>query len=135
MELEDYLKNLLKLDDKTSRKYLYSNLGAGILGNTLGLSQKTSFQNLLQKRIFDKYKMTNSFMSSQNLGDKLVKGLNANGEEITNWDFDSLFGGGGILSSTEDLAKFAKAQLNFKNKELTLTRIPTFTINEKMKIG
>lgn len=134
-ELEDYLKNLLKLDDITSRKYLYSNLGAGILGNTLGLSQKTSFQNLLQKRIFDKYKMTNSFMSSQNLGDKLVKGLNANGEEITNWDFDSLFGGGGILSSTEDLAKFAKAQLNFKNKELTLTRIPTFTINEKMKIG
>ncbi len=134
-KLEDYLKNLLKLDNSTSKKYLYSNLGAGILAYTLGLSQKTSFQNLLQKRIFDKYKMTNSFMSSQNLGSKLVKGLNANGEVISNWDFDSLFGGGGILSSTEDLAKFASAQLNSRNKELTLTRTPTFTINEKMKIG
>jgi CubicO group peptidase (beta-lactamase class C family) len=134
-ELEDYLKNLLKLDNSNSKKYLYSNLGAGILGNTLGLSQKTSFQNLLQKRIFDKYKMENSFMSSQNLGSKLVKGLNENGEIISNWDFDSLFGGGGILSCTEDLAKFASAQLNHKNKELSLTRTPTFTINDKMKIG
>jgi CubicO group peptidase (beta-lactamase class C family) len=134
-EIEDYLKNLLKLENSNSKKYLYSNLGAGILGNTLGLTQKTSFQNLLQKRIFDKYKMENSFMSSQNLEGKLVKGLNENGEIISNWDFDSLFGGGGILSCTEDLAKFASAQLNPKNKELSLTRTPTFTINEKMKIG
>ncbi|MEO0037517.1 MAG: hypothetical protein RIQ59_728 [Bacteroidota bacterium] len=134
-DLEDYLKNLLKLDNNISKKYLYSNLGAGILGNTLGLSQKTSFQNLLQKRIFDKYKMTNSFTSSHDLGNKLVKGLNTNGEIIANWDFDSLFGGGGILSCTEDLAKFANAHLDSKNKALTLTRTPTFTVNEKMKIG
>ena len=52
-----------------------------------------------------------------------------------NWDFDVLFGGGGILSSTEDLVKFANAQFNPKNKELALTRKPTFDIDESMKIG
>lgn len=131
-EIDEYLKNLMKLDGKT---YDYSNLGAGLLGYTLGLSQKTSFQKLLQKKVFDKYKMKNSFTSSQNLGNKLVKGLDENGKTVSNWDFDVLFGGGGILSTTEDLAKFANAQFNPKNKELALTRKSTFDIDENMKIG
>ena len=36
---------------------------------------------------------------------------------------------------TEDLAKFACAQFNLKNKDLALTRKPTFVVNDKMKIG
>lgn len=134
-EIEEYLKNLLKLENEHSKRSSYSNLGTGLLGYTLGLSQKTNFQKLLQKKIFDKYKMTNSFTSSQNLGNKLVKGLDKNGEIVSNWDFDVLFGGGGILSTTEDLAKFANAQFNPKNKELILTQKSTFDINENMKIG
>ncbi len=47
-------------------------------GNTDGLSQKTSYQKLLQKPIFNKYKMTSSFTSSRDLGDRLVKGQNTN---------------------------------------------------------
>src|SRR5690606_4401810 len=90
---------------------------------------------LLQKKVFDKYKMKNSFVNSQKLNDKLVKGQNPNGEITSNWDWDVLLGAGGILSTTEDLAKFAEAEFNPKNKELALTRTPTFDINEKMKIG
>src|SRR5690554_2008301 len=134
-EIDEYLKNLLKLENEPSKTSSYSNLGAGLLGYTLGLLQKTSFQKLLQKKIFDKYKMTNSFTSSQNLGNKLVKGLDENGEIVSNWDFDVLFGGGGILSTTEDLVKFANAQFNPTNTELTLTRKSTFDINKDMKIG
>ena len=134
-EIEEYLKNLLKLENEPTKTSSYSNLGAGLLGYTLGLSQKTSFQKLLQKKIFDKYKMTNSFTSSQNLGNKLVKGLDENGKTVSNWDFDVLFGGGGILSTTEDLAKFTYAQFNPTNMVLALTRKPTFVINKDMKIG
>src|SRR5690606_12015914 len=132
-QIENYLKNFLKLDNP--KTYSYSNLGAGLLGYTLGLSQKTSFEELLQKKVFDKYKMKNSFVNSQKLNDKLVKGQNPNGEITSNWDWDVLLGAGGILSTTEDLAKFAEAEFNPKNKELALTRTPTFDINEKMKIG
>lgn len=134
-QIEDYLISRLKLDSKPSKNYAYSNLGAGLLGYTLGLTQNTSFQHLLQKEVFDKYGMTNSYTSSQNLEEKLVYGLGENGEIVSNWDFDVLFGGGGILSTTEDLAKFATAQFNPENKELALTRKPTFTINDQMKIG
>ena len=45
-EIEQYLKNLLKLGNKT---YSYSNLGTGLLGYTLGLSQKTNFQKSKNK--------------------------------------------------------------------------------------
>lgn len=134
-EIEEYLKNLLKLENDSSKISSYSNLGAGLLGYTLGLSQKSSFQKLLKTKIFDKYKMTNSYTSSQNLENKLVKGLNENGETVSNWDFDVLFGGGGVLSTTEDLAKFANAQFNSANAELTLTRKPTFNINKDMRMG
>lgn len=135
IQIEEYLKNHLSFENEALKSYSYSNLGTGLLGYTLGLSEKTSFQKLLQKNIFDKYKMKNSFTSSQNLSDKLVKGRNQNGEIVSNWDFDALFGAGGILSTTEDLSKFANEQFNPKNKEFALTRITTFEVNEKMKIG
>jgi CubicO group peptidase (beta-lactamase class C family) len=134
-EIESYLKKLVKLENKPSVAYSYSNLGAGLLGYTLGLSQKTSFQNLLQKKVFDKYKMTSSVTSSQNLGNSLIKGLNNKGETVSNWDFDILFGAGGIISTTSDLAKFAVAQFNPQNKELELTRKTTFEIKGDTKIG
>ena len=134
-EIEEYLKNLMTLKSEPGSAYAYSNLGAGLLGYTLGLSQKMDFQKLLRKVVFDKYKMKNSFTSSQNLGDKLVRGLNPGGKVIDNWDFDVLFAAGGILSTTEDLVKFAKAQFNPANKELALTRKPTFKINDNMQVG
>ena len=129
------MKNLLKTEHPVSTSYAYSNLGAGLLGYTLGLAQKTSFQQLVQKRIFDKYHMSQSFTHSQRGNNHLVKGRDSVGTVVSNWDFDALFGGGGILSTTADLAKFADAQFNPANKALSLTRKPTFTINEHMKIG
>lgn len=131
-EIDEYLSKLLEISPKT---YAYSNLGAGLLGHTLGISQNTDFRTLLQKNIFDKYKMTNTFTTAKNLQSKLIKGLNKEGQIVSNWDFDVLFGGGGILSTTEDLAKFADAQFNPQNTELSLTRKPTFEIDENMKIG
>lgn len=134
-DLEDYLKNLMIIEHKDGKSFSYSNLAVGLLGYTMGLSQKTTFQNLLQKTIFDQYGMTQSFTSSQHLDDILIKGRNINGDLVSNWDWDVLFGAGGILSTTEDLVKFIGAQFNPKNKELALTRKPTFTVNDKTKIG
>lgn len=132
---KDYLKNHLQLGNSSSKTYTYSNLGTGLLGYTLGLSQKTSFQNLVQKEIFDKYGMKNSYTSSKNLDKMLIKGLDKDGKVVSNWDFDVLFAAGGILSTTKDLSKFAIAQFDSKNEALALTREATFKINGQMKIG
>ncbi|MDO5616929.1 MAG: serine hydrolase domain-containing protein [Cruoricaptor ignavus] len=134
-KLYDYLQHILKMENEAGTTYTYSNLGYGLLSHTLGLSQKTSFQNLLQERIFDKYNMTNSYTNSENLKSKLVKGQDASGAVVPNWDFDIFLGAGGILSTTEDLAKFALAQFDKKNNELKRTRISTFEINENMSVG
>jgi CubicO group peptidase (beta-lactamase class C family) len=125
----------MDIKDEDLGIFEYSNLGVGLLGYTLGLSQKTSFQNLLQTKVFDKYGLTQSYTSSEDLGDRLIKGLDYEGYEVTNWDFDVLFGGGGIISSTEDLSKFAIAQFNPENLELALTRQPTIQLNENSAIG
>jgi len=134
-ELEVYLRDLMDIRNEDLGTFEYSNLGVGLLGYTLGLSQKTSFQNLLQTKVFDKYGLIQSFTNSEHLGDRLIKGLDYEGYEVTNWDFDVLFGGGGIISSTEDLSKFALAQFNPENLELALTRQPTIQLNEDSAIG
>jgi CubicO group peptidase (beta-lactamase class C family) len=134
-ELEVYLRNLMGQKKDTTTTYAYSNLGAGLLGYTLGLSQNTTFQSLLQKRIFDKYAMNQSYTSSENLGNRLIKGLDNQGNEVLNWDFDVMFGGGGMVSSTEDLSKFVLAQFNSENLELKLTRQATHQLNKNSSIG
>jgi CubicO group peptidase (beta-lactamase class C family) len=134
-ELEAYLETIMTLENEPSETYSYSNLGAGLLGYTLGLTQGTSFEELLQKRVFDRYGMTASFTRSADAGERLVKGLNAHGDTTSNWDFDVLAGGGCVLSTTADLARFAMAQFNPENRELALTRVPTFAVHETMKIG
>lgn len=134
-ELEDYLKRLMTFENKPASTYTYSNLGAGLLGYTLGLSQGRSFEELLQERVFDRYRMHSSYTRSADAGDRLVKGLNANGDTTSNWDFDVLAGGGCVLSTTADLARFTMAQFNPENRELALTRVPTFAVHDTMKIG
>ena len=134
-ELEAYLKTIMTFENEPSETYSYSDLGAGLLGYTLGLTEGTSFEELLQKRVFDRYGMTASFTRSADAGERLVKGLNAHGDTTSNWDFDVLAGGGCVLSTTADLARFAMAQFNPENRELALTRVPTFAVHETMKIG
>jgi CubicO group peptidase (beta-lactamase class C family) len=134
-EFDYFLSNQMQLASATNNEYDYSNTGAGLLGHTLALSQNTTFKDLLENLIFKKYKMNASYTNAQNIGNRLVRGLDAKGDEISNWDFDVLVGAGGILSTTTDLVQFAQAQFEPKNKALELTRNPTATINDNMKIG
>ena len=133
--LYTYLKEELKLQTAPLHSYSYSNLGVGLLGYALGLAQHTSFQQLLREKVFDRYHMRHSFTDAKGLGAQLVRGLNAAGEAVPNWDFDALFAAGGVLSTASDLAAFAKAQFDSTDRVLALTRVPTFQVSDKMKIG
>jgi CubicO group peptidase (beta-lactamase class C family) len=134
-KLISYLTKKVKLNQEPGIKYEYSNLGAGLLGFELATIAKSTYELLLQEKIFTKYKMINSTSKRENLKTELVKGLKPNGKPTSNWDFDVLAGGGAIFSTVEDLSKFALAQFDIANKELALTQKPTFKVNDNMSIG
>ncbi len=135
LKLEEYLKNDLKLSFDAGKQSGYSNIGVGILGYTLAKVSNISYSNLLDNYIFSKYEMQNISIKRENISHLLIKGLDINGNETPNWDLASLTPAGGILSSVEDLSKFAIAQFNPTNKELKLTQQETFQIDEDTSRG
>jgi len=132
-ELVEYLTKHLIISQKS--KYEYSNLGAGLIGYTLSEIENISYDSLLRTKIFSKYNMLNTTTDLNKVNGKLVKGQDASGNEVSNWELSVLAGAGGILSTVEDLSKFAIAQFDCSNKELKLTRQKTFEINDNMSIG
>jgi CubicO group peptidase (beta-lactamase class C family) len=134
-ELDEYLKEQLETKQAPGSKNTYSNLGAGLLGYTLSKISNLSFDELLQKHIFSKYKMNNSTALRKNVKNPMITGLDAQGKETSNWDLAILAGAGGIYSNVEDLSKFALSQFDSANKELTLSRQKTFEIRADMDIG
>lgn len=134
-ELEAYLQEMLTFDQEAGVKYSYSNLGAGLLGHTLSLSQQTGFDLLLQQRVFEPYGMNSSYVGTVENDERLVAGRDMTGEITPNWDFDVLAGAGAVRSSVTDLARFAIAQFNSSDKVLALTRIPRFKVDEHMQMG
>ncbi|MFA6126156.1 MAG: serine hydrolase domain-containing protein [Bacteroidales bacterium] len=134
-KLKKYLADELRLDSEPGRNSVYSNLGAGLLGYVLCEIADQDYETLLQRYIFSKYSMINSTTLRDKIAQQLVKGLNAKGEETPNWDLSVLIAAGGILSTVEDLSKFALAQFDPTNKELELTRVKTWMNPAGLDIG
>ncbi len=135
-KLKGYLTGELELSQSPGEKYQYSNLGAGLLGFLLSKIDGRSYEELLQQEIFSKYNMTDSTTDREKIADKLVRGIDAEGNEVANWDDqDVTVGAGGILSNANDLSKFALAHFNDSNEELALIGTPTFPVSDDMVIG
>jgi CubicO group peptidase (beta-lactamase class C family) len=132
-ELKKYLKKELKLLNRG--EYQYSNTGAGLLGYILGKIEKGSYESALQEKIFSKYNMNHSTTDLNKINGNLVSGLGPEGKEAMNWEFSVLAGAGGILSTVEDLSRFAMCQFDNSNKVLSLTREKTLELNPQMDVG
>jgi CubicO group peptidase (beta-lactamase class C family) len=128
-----YLRRQLELQQNPGEKFDYSNLGVGLLGFILTQVDSSSYEDLLQRKIAGPLQMQATTTQREKIENKLVKGLNTDGKETANWDLNVLVGAGGILSTAQDLAKFALAQFNPDNKALSLTRKQTFAITDYEK--
>lgn len=126
-----YLKEELQVKKNKVPTYAYSNLGAGLLAYSLSKNAEKSFEALLKEHIFEKYNM---YSTGYELNTSFV-GLDENKNKTENWNLKALKGAGGLISSTNDLAKFISAQFYLDNKELNLTREETFSVNEHMSMG
>lgn len=134
-QLKAYLTKELESSIRVRGNYLYSNLGTGLLGYILTGIEGQSYESLLHSIIFSKYKMSHSTTIRKKIEPLLVKGLNEAGNEVLNWDLSVMVGAGGVLSSTQDLSKFALAHFDTADEVLALTRQPTYTVDHISDIG
>jgi len=134
-ELRSYLKDDLELISEPGEAHSYSNLGAGLLGYLLGELENSSYEQLLQEKIFGPMGMSRSTTDRSLVEDYLVTGLTKRGASAQNWDLAGLAGAGGILSTVEDLSRFIRANFNPDEPVLELQREPTYEVSESMEMA
>ena len=134
-ELKAYLKSDLILSRDPGETHSYSNLGAGLLGLFLSELENSSYENLLQSKIFEPMGMIRSTTDRRMVEGQLVMGLTKRGGSAENWDLAALAGAGGILSTSEDLSRFIQANFDPDDPVLSLQREATFQVNDNMDVA
>ena len=102
-----------------SRYYQYSNLGLSLLGFIVEEVTQTSFDDYVNQNILIPLSMNNTktYMSSEDYGKNLTLGyssLNRNieREKVNFFNADGIAAAAGFTSNVEDLAKFARWQID-----------------------
>ncbi|MCC1484583.1 serine hydrolase [Winogradskyella immobilis] len=122
-------------------QYEYSNLAMGLLGYILELHTGKTYQELITERIGNPLKMNDiNVRVSQDMQKRLAIGHNEEGNAVANWNFDVLAGAGALKSTTEDMVKFIKANINGDDSDLAnamkLTHQATYSApSQNLEIG
>jgi D-alanyl-D-alanine-carboxypeptidase/D-alanyl-D-alanine-endopeptidase len=91
----------------------YSNLGVGLLGNVLARVVGTSYEEMERKRVWEPLGMTHTAITlTPWMKQHLALGHDDKGDVTANWDLPTFAGAGAIRSTTEDMLKFASANLH-----------------------
>lgn len=110
--LDEYLKTVGKTRHPGAR-YAYSNLGFGVLGRAICDRTDSSFSELLSQDILVPLGLKNTFCHSSeaDIG-RMMHGHNHGGKPVSNWCLTSMAPAGSMVSNSEDLLKFLRAQVD-----------------------
>ncbi|QDU86860.1 D-alanyl-D-alanine-carboxypeptidase/endopeptidase AmpH precursor [Pirellulimonas nuda] len=98
---------------KPGEEMAYSNFGAGLLGELLAQEQKTSYAALLESQVAAPLGLTDTRIKlSDDQQARLAPPHLDGGPKGHTWDLNKLAGAGGIRSTTDDMLRFAGAQLH-----------------------
>ncbi len=121
-------------------KYNYSNFGAGLLGESMAVIGKESYNELIIKHILEPLNLTGTYMTLDTVPKThLVQGYAGN--STTNaWRFQALAGAGSIRSSIKDLLAYGVAYLGPNDNHLAdamklATSVQYHTDEVKMGLG
>jgi CubicO group peptidase (beta-lactamase class C family) len=94
--------------------FLYSNLGAALLGQALASASRMDYARLVQERIFRPLGMTMSSVpvTAENLPDDALTGYDVTGKHVAPWTMNGAAPAGGIRSTSADLVRYAQALLD-----------------------
>lgn len=100
---------------KPGRRYVYSNIGFGVLGYVLAQHAKQPLPELVAKRVTEPLGLdATGFEVSPTLAPRSSVGHDPNGDPVAPMEFAALAGCGGMRSSAADLLRFARAFLEPK---------------------
>jgi CubicO group peptidase (beta-lactamase class C family) len=105
-QLATYFTQNLCLDSPPGDKWLYSNLGYGLLSYIISRIEEKPFAEVVAERIFRPLNMINSTFDVSEVETEIVKGIDEQGNFCTHWDGGILNGCLGIISTAEDLTEF-----------------------------
>lgn len=117
-------------------QYEYSNLGMGLLGHILELHTGKTYKDLIKNRITALLKMNSTaIVFTDNMKANLALGHNEELNVVSNWDITTLAGAGAIRSTTSDMVKFIKANMETNgsalNKAMKLSHKIAFSDKSK----
>ncbi len=119
-ELISYLTKKLEIESEPGEKAAYSNLGSGVLSYIISKIEERPFSEIVEEKIFRPLNMSNSKFNVKDISTNMIKGLDKEGNFTSFWDGGILNGCLGIISTTEDLAKFAGMTLDPLNNPVIL---------------
>jgi CubicO group peptidase (beta-lactamase class C family) len=111
-QMYDFL-NGYQLTRDPGEEFEYSNLGVGLLGHILARIVGQSYERMERERVWQPLGMTHTAITfTPWMKAHLALGHSASGEVVPNWDLPTLAGAGAIRSTTNDMLKFASANLH-----------------------
>ena len=116
----DFLTNYCTLSSKPGTRYLYSNIGVGLLGHILGIVDGSSYEELLINIIINPLGMNNTslfIIEGQDIN--IALGYSAILEPMPNFDANDIFQGAGFIkSSLNDMMIYLKANMRLIDNTL-----------------
>ncbi len=111
-QLTAYLQSFQPADPPDKR-YVYSNLGYGVLGRALETASGQSFEDLISQRLFAPLGMRDSAVGTlAGREGKLAQPHSASAEPVPPWKLPAIPAAGAVRSSPRDLQRFLKAMLH-----------------------
>lgn len=94
-------------------KYLYSNLGFGVLGFVLASRAGVPYGQLIRMEVAGPLSLKDTTIDlSPEQRERLIQGHNAANAPISSWHFDALAGCGALRSTASDMLAYLNAQLH-----------------------
>lgn len=103
----------------STRRYLYSNLGMGLLGALLGRAAGRPYEELLIERVITPLGLSDTrFVLSEEQRARLLPGHDADGTPTQAWTPSALSGAFALRSSMRDMLRFTQANLGLVESPL-----------------
>jgi len=119
-DVYDYLTNYCTLLFEPGTYWEYSNTGFGLLGHLVGLVNNSTYQAVLQEKIFDELGMNRSslFLTNDQMTNYSL-GYNTEDENVPYFVANDIFQGAGFIKSTlNDLFKYLEANMGLTETAL-----------------